>query len=57
MEPIFVNREFVQGIEGKNTATGGQEYAQENNLVEQCQDIVKGEGLLNGEHLGEIIDG
>ena len=49
MELIFVNREFVQSIEGKNTATGGQEHTQANDLVEEYQDIFTGEGLLNGE--------
>ena len=45
MELIFVNREFVQGIE----------CTQGNDLLETYQDIFKGEGLLKGEpHL--VVD-
>ena len=36
-------------VEGHSIATAGQEYAQENDLIEECQNIFKGEGLLDGE--------
>ena len=55
MELIFVNREFVQGIEDKNTVTKDEECAQGNDLLEEYQDIFNGEGLLKGElHL--VVD-